>query len=121
MPKVVLRVLGSVELTVDEGRSLQSILQQPKRFALLAYLAVATPPGFRRRESLMALLWPDQDEEHARASLRKALFTVRQELGEGAIIGRGDDEIRVVDDVVWCDAIAFRNAVDSGKLEEALA
>ena len=121
MRKVVLRTLGTVELTNEEGRSLESILQQPKRFALLAYLAVSTPSGFRRREALMALLWPELDEEHARAALRKALFTLRQELGEHAIVGRGDDEIRVAHDVVWCDAVAFGDALRSGHLEEALA
>jgi len=46
---IELRLLGSLSLT-DPGREeLPAILRQPKRLALLAYLAVATPRGFHRR------------------------------------------------------------------------
>lgn len=118
---VVLRTLGTVELTDDTGRELQPILRQPKRLALLLYLALAVPRGFHRRDSLVALLWPELDQEHARAALRKTLFVLRQELGERAIIGRGDDELRLSDDVVWCDAVALVRALDAGEFAEAMA
>ncbi len=52
-----------------------------KSRALLAYLAL--PPGKpRSREQIMALLWSDRGDQHARASLRQALSGLRKELGE---------------------------------------
>ena len=48
-------MLGSLELCNDDGRELRSVLVQPKRAALLAYLAAAAPAGFHRRDRLLAL------------------------------------------------------------------
>ena len=44
------RLLGAVDLKGSDGETLRSVLAQPKRVALLAYLAVATPSGYHRRE-----------------------------------------------------------------------
>ena len=50
-----------------------------KTRALLAYLAL--PPGqVHPRSQVAALLWGDQPEAGARASLRQALFTLRKAL-----------------------------------------
>jgi len=53
-----LRVLGTVDLRDDGGRDLNAILAQPKRLALLTYLALARPSGFHRREVLLSISWP---------------------------------------------------------------
>jgi hypothetical protein len=37
------------------------ILAASKGAALLTYLAIATPRGFHRRDTLLALLWPELD------------------------------------------------------------
>ncbi|HWH03164.1 MAG TPA: hypothetical protein VN674_05695, partial [Gemmatimonadales bacterium] len=85
---IELLTLGGIDLK-EEGRDLSEALVQPKRFALLAYLAVAQPFGFHRRDRLVALFWPELDQEHARTALRKAVHGLRAVLGEDAIIGRG--------------------------------
>src|SRR5687768_12221616 len=103
-----------------DGRELRSVLSQPKRVALLSYLAAASPRGFHRRDSLLALFWPELDQEHARAALRQALHGLRRVLGDGAIASRGDEEIRLDDARVWCDAIAFDVAADAARHAEAL-
>src|SRR2546426_4525089 len=59
---IELRMLGRLSLTAADGREMRTLLGQPRRFALLAYLAAATPPGFHRRDSLLALFW--RSEEH---------------------------------------------------------
>ena len=48
-----LQVLGRLELHGADGRVLHSILAQPKRQGLLAYLAVAVPRGYHRRDTLI--------------------------------------------------------------------
>ena len=60
------RALGTTSLTVGPDEDIVSVLSQPKRLALLAYLAIGRPPGFHRRSTLLALFWPEQDEQHAR-------------------------------------------------------
>jgi DNA-binding SARP family transcriptional activator/tetratricopeptide (TPR) repeat protein len=117
---VEFRVLGPVNLLGADGRELRQLLAQPKRVALLAYLAAARPRRFHRRDSLLALFWPELDQEHARAALRQALHGLRRSVGEGAVESRGDEEIRLSDQYVWCDALAFDTAVDLAHHAEAL-
>src|SRR5439155_727113 len=61
-------MLGGLNLLGVGGHELKSVLAQPKRVALLAYLAAATPKRLHRRDSLVALFWPELDQEHARAA-----------------------------------------------------
>src|SRR3989442_1083403 len=117
---IELRLLGRLSLTSAAGRDVRALLGQPRRLALLAYLAAATPPGFHRRDSLLALFWPELDQEHARAALRQALHVVRDALGAGAVASRGDEEIGLDVDRVSCDVAAFGRAVDREELREAL-
>ncbi len=112
--------LGTLDLRGFDGSELRSILQQPKRLGLLAYLCVATPQRYHRRDSLLALFWPDLDQEHARAALRRSLYFLRAELGPEVLTGRGDDEVGVSDEKLWCDARALEGAVVAGDAEAAL-
>lgn len=116
-----LQLLGSVELRAADGRAVQSILAQPKRTALLAYLALARPRGFQRRDAVAARFWPEMDDDRARAALRSALHFVRQSLGDDAVEGRGQEEIALNAERVWCDAAAFDDALDAGRPDEAMA
>src|SRR5437870_524467 len=92
---IELRMLGRLSLTAADGREMRTLLGQPRRFALLAYLAAATPPGFHRRDSLLALFWPELDQEHARTALRQALRVLRAALGPGAVELAPNDEALV--------------------------
>jgi serine/threonine-protein kinase len=65
-------------------------------------------------------LWPELDQEHARAALRQALHGLRTSLGADALAGRGDEEVSLDDQIVWCDASGFEVAVDAGRLADAL-
>ena len=117
---VEFRILGAVSLHGVGGREVRPLLAQPKRIALLAYLAAASPRGFHRRDSLLALLWPELDQPHARAALRQALHGLRRSLGDDAIESRGDEEISVRSSDFWCDAVAFADACDAGRHADAL-
>ena len=118
---IELRTLGALELTSADGKPLRSILTQPRRTALLCYLALASSRGFQRRDSILATFWPEDDAEQARHALRQALYFLRRALGAPAIVSRGDDELAVATDVVRCDAIEFERALDAGRLQDALA
>src|SRR6267143_2142155 len=120
MPVIELRTLGTLDLHSAEGRELHSLLAQPKRVALLAYLCIAQPRGFHRRDTLLGLFWPDSDQEHARTSLRKSLHILRRALGEDAILSRGDEDVAVDFQLISCDATAFEASVKANRLEEAL-
>jgi DNA-binding SARP family transcriptional activator/TolB-like protein len=120
-PVIRLRLLGGVDLVHLETGELRSILAQPKRFALLAYLAVATPRGFHRRDTLLALFWPEADSERARNALKTSLHFLRKALGDGVIVTRGTEEVGLAADRFWCDAVEFQEALDDGRLEDALA
>src|SRR5262245_61597167 len=117
---VRLRILGPVELGLDDGSPLDSVIAQPKRLALLAYLAIARPRGFHRRDSLFSLFWPEQDEAHARDALNQAVRFLRQRLGSETVLSRGPEEIAVDSSRLWCDAAAFRTAIDEGRTRDAV-
>ena len=118
---IELRTLGALEAISADGTPLRSVLAQPRRMALLSYLALASPRGFHRRDTLFALFWPEHDTEHARHALRQSLYFLRQSLGATAIIARGDEELAVAPDQVRCDAAEFERAIGEGRLETALA
>jgi DNA-binding SARP family transcriptional activator/tetratricopeptide (TPR) repeat protein len=113
-------VLGAVDLRDDGGRDLNAILAQPKRLALLTYLALARPPGFHRREVLLSIFWPESDQGTARNALRQALHHLRHALGDGVILSRGENDVGVDRAVLWCDAAAFVSSLDSGDTDGAL-
>ena len=48
-----LRALGSLDLRGPQGELIHSVLSQPKRSALLVYLALAQPRGLHRRDALL--------------------------------------------------------------------
>jgi DNA-binding SARP family transcriptional activator len=120
MPVIELRTLGTLDLHSAEGRELHTLLAQPKRVALLAYLCIAQPHGFHRRDTLLGLFWPNSDQEHARASLRKSLHVLRRALGEDAILSRGDEEVAVDFARVSCDVVSFKDLIDGNRFQDAL-
>jgi len=116
-----LSCLGPLELTDSGGeRDCEAVLRQPKRLALLAYLASQHPGGYHRRDQLMAMFWPDLDQSHARASLRRAVHFLRRALGDDVPTGRGDDELVIPQTTVASDVAGFRQALADHNQEAAL-
>ena len=115
-----LRTLGTLDLTLSDASEGRAVLSQPRRMALLAYLAVSTPRGFHRRDQLLTLFWPDDDLDRARASLNRAIYFLRRELGDGVILSRGAEEIGLSFERVWCDVAAFDDALERSDLNAAL-
>ena len=117
---IELRTLGALALRAPTGEDFHQVLAQPKRVALLVYLATARPRGFHRRDTLHALLWPEQDERHARWALNQALRHLRSALGKEVLPSRGDGEVGVDPQALSCDAVEFEVAIAADNLARAL-
>src|SRR5438876_4040808 len=116
---IELRMLGRVSLINPNAHDVQSLLGQPRRLALLAYLATP-PPGMHRRDNLLALFWPELDQAHARNALRQALHVLRRALGTSAVTSYGDEEVGLDFGQVWCDVAAFERAIADWQLRDAI-
>ncbi|MEJ2548030.1 MAG: BTAD domain-containing putative transcriptional regulator [Gemmatimonadota bacterium] len=114
------RTLGTIDLRTEDGSPVREPLRHAKRVALLACLAAPHPVTVHRRETLIALLWPELDESHGRGMLRHELYELRRVLGTELFCGNGGESIGVDGEQIWCDARAFTEAFDSGFLLEAL-
>jgi serine/threonine-protein kinase len=111
--------LGRLQLLRD-GSPSEPIHLQPKRLALLAFLALEAKDGCQQRERLLALFWPHSDAAHARRCLRQALFHLRNELGDGVIRSCGRDGVALASDRLWCDAVALEQALRRHRRHEAM-
>lgn len=94
-------------------------MAQPKRLAVLAYLAIGANTYYRR-DTLLAVFWPELDQFAARRALRNTLYQLRLALGEDVFVSRGDDEV-MIGAGVWCDVVALRDAVAASRHDEAAA
>src|SRR5688572_10364079 len=118
---VRLRVLGVVDFRRDDGSSIDAVLRQPKRMALLTYLAASCGGAPRRRDLIVSMFWPEADDRHARDSLSAALSFLRRNLGSGAIATRGEEEIGCDLRHVVADVAEFLHAVQEQRDEDALS
>lgn len=101
------------------GRSLTDFATDKVR-ALLVYLVVECQQP-HRRETLAAMLWPDQPEARARQNLRQALSNLRQALGDSEdsttpflLIDRHEVQFNPQAEV-WLDVAEFAALADSCK------
>lgn len=117
---IELTLLGLQTVRDSNGRELGSLAAQPKRFALLAYLAASGSGGFHRRDTLAAMFWPDLDQFAARRALRNTLYHLREVLGDGALVAQGDDALAIDPSGLTCDVTKLAAAVSEGRFEEAV-
>ena len=86
-----------------------------KAVALLAYLAVTAQA--HSRDHLAALLWPDSDQEHARATLRRTLSTLNRALGGNWLdVTREALGLRMSDGL-QVDVVRFRTMIARARAE----
>jgi DNA-binding SARP family transcriptional activator/TolB-like protein len=116
-----LRTLGLVQLSDETGRTFETVLAQPKRLALLVYLATAGRGGTHRRDVLLPIFWPEADQDRARDALNQALSFLRQALGPETFVRRGADEVGVDPARLRSDVAAFADAIVAEKPADALA
>lgn len=105
-PPVALYTLGAPRIERD-GAPVH--VDTRKATALLAYLALTRQR--HSRDSLGALLWPDDDQPHARGALRRTLSTLHAVLpGEWLDVSREAIGLSAASGL-WIDAAAFETAL----------
>ena len=114
------RTFGTIDLRHEDGKRLSELLGQPKRLALLAYLADRQPSGPVRREQLLELLWPDSAPSDARHSLSVTFSRLRRALGEEVIRGRGEETLWLSSEHLRSDVAAFQETRRAGRPRKAL-
>jgi DNA-binding SARP family transcriptional activator/TolB-like protein len=118
---IALTLLGPQGIRDDDGRDVGALAAQPKRFALLAFLVISEGNGYHRRDSLASMFWPEMDQFAARRALRNTLYHLRETLGDGVIITKGDDAVAVDATRISSDVKYLLSALASGRTEEGLA
>ena len=116
-----LHVLGAFDVHAERPEGSAGAITQPKRLALLLYLALCQPYGLHARDQLLALLWPDADDASSRHSLRNALHALRQALGDEAVVARGDLYVGLDLEAFRCDVHELRGHIAAGRLDAAVA
>ena len=116
----VLRVFGYAGLESAGSDGCGPIPGQAKHLALLIYLAVSKRGDLVAREDLLALLWPDADQHHARTSLRQALSCIRRALGCHVVRANGRHTVGIDRNAIWCDAHQFERLIQQDRPAEAL-
>lgn len=104
MSQLILFLLGTPRIECDDKII---NLDTRKAIALMAYLAVTKQP--QSRDTLAALLWPEYDQVHARATLRRTLSTLNKALaGPWLEIEREHVSLNF-NAGVWIDVHEFHN------------
>jgi len=115
-----LRLLGGTVLRDQADREVAGVVAQPKRLALLAFLALGDREAPTRRDSVLALLWPELDEDRARNALNKSVHLLRQELGSDVVASHGDSALSLDHAAIECDAVLLLEAARASEWDRAL-
>ena len=115
-----LLLLGGVSLVGVPADVPDRLLTQSKAVALLAYLLLSPRGSFQRRDRIVGLLWPEQDQQHARSQLRKTIHVIRSILGEEVFAVRGDEDLAINHECLTSDTVALREAMERGRFAKAV-
>jgi DNA-binding SARP family transcriptional activator len=84
-----------------------------KAVALLSYLVVTGQP--QTRDALAALLYPEHDDTHAKAALRRTLSALNKALGEGNLYTTHDLISVDAKSPLWVDVLEFSRLLDQAQ------
>jgi DNA-binding SARP family transcriptional activator len=116
-----LTMFGGMDLTDSDGHRVQSVLSQPKRLALLAYLALEGRGLPVARDRILAVFWPECDDATARNRLKRAVHFLRRSMGPGVLPRDPSDRLHLDPAAFSADVGDFWAALDAGHCGDALA
>lgn len=103
----------------NDGVPVTGAASQRSRLALLAVLASAGSGGISR-DKLLALLWPESDDERARHALKQGVYALRRDIGNDAAIV-GTATLSLDPTIVASDVREFEEAIARGDDRAAAA
>lgn len=109
---VHLTTLGA--LVIAEGADASR--RSRRALALLALAAAAGPTGIER-EVVLALLWPNSDNDRAANSFRQLLHGIRRDLGDGALVYEAGC-LRLNPEIFLVDRWELEHAIADGDAEQ---
>jgi DNA-binding SARP family transcriptional activator len=114
-----LQLLGGLAV----GRSDSSPETPTKRRRNLAVLTIvaAAAPRPVARDKILALLWPESDDERARNSLRQELYALRRDLGEELFLPESAAGLQLDPAHIEVDLWEFRARLAAGAYADAVA
>jgi len=116
-PKFVLRALGGLSMKRIDGNT-PVLVDQRKRLGLLAVIAAAGSAGVTR-DRLLAFLWPESDDAHARNALNQLVYAIRRDLGSDVSM-EADGALSLCAETIESDIERFRAARARGAFLEAV-
>ncbi len=102
MAQVALYMFGPPRIEIDHE---PATIDTRKALALFVYLAVTRRP--HTRDAIAGLFWPDYDQAHARATLRRTLSPLHRLLGEGYLSIEREMLALRADAALWSDVGEF--------------
>jgi DNA-binding SARP family transcriptional activator len=117
MTLVRLKTFGGLSIATLHG-PLPEVGFRRQALALLALIAAAGENGMSR-ERVMALLWPEADDAHARNNLKQLSFAIRRGLSS-ALLASIAPSLRLDFQVMGADANDFDRTLAAGNLELAV-
>ena len=115
---VGLRTFGGFDVDLNGAHSRAAGLR-PRIIALLALLIGYGPRGISR-DKILAYLWPESDTDHARNSLKQALFSLRHAFS-GPIVLWSSGLLRLNPQLVEVDLWSFESALAKGQEHTAVS
>jgi DNA-binding SARP family transcriptional activator len=106
-----LKTLGGLDIE-SNGYGLPPGIPRRRHLVLLALIAGYHPRGITR-DKLLGYFWPDTDTQHARNSLRQALYSIRQSL-EMPLVASEGGVVRLDPRFIEVDVWQFQAALDRG-------
>lgn len=120
MVTLSLRFFGGVRAEIVTGSRVESARVEPKRLALLAYLAADVAGHLHTRDSLISIFWPERPEHLARLALRQSLHHLAARLGPDILLREGRQLVGLATDRISCDVHRFQRALGEGRPRDAL-
>lgn len=121
MPRTLrLRLFGGIRAEVEVGDRAEPAALEPKRLALLAYLAADVAGRLHTRDSLLAIFWPERPESLARLALRQSLHHISTRVSPEILLREGHQLVGLVTERVSCDVHRFEKALAERRFRDAL-
>lgn len=117
MARLEIKLFGEMEVSLD-GQLVKFPTQKAEE--LFAYLVLHHQHA-HPRATLAGLLWPDSDEERAKANLRQTLLRIRKALGEAECLRFSGGAVQFHFSDFWCDVLEFERALSDFPTESTLA